>query len=74
VNFDQPKELADQMRLSEGLINSEVSLDQHVQLMEEEDQDNIMMIGGIQIFLLFCPGGGRSLCCRWCSNNRRIVN
>jgi hypothetical protein len=37
VNFDQPEELTEQMRLSEGLINSEMSLDQHVQLTEEED-------------------------------------
>jgi hypothetical protein len=51
VNLDQPEELTEHMRLSEGLINSEVSLDQHVQLTKEEDQDNIMMIGGIRIFL-----------------------
>ena len=36
VSFDQPEELIEQMRLSEGLINSEMSLDQHVQLTEEE--------------------------------------
>jgi hypothetical protein len=58
----------EQMRLSVGLINSEVSwnqpgelteqvsskidLDQHVQLTEEEeDQDDILMIGGIGVFL-----------------------
>jgi hypothetical protein len=42
-----------QMRLSEGLINSEVSLDQQMQLTEEEDLRNLLMIGGIQIFLPF---------------------
>ena len=57
----------EQMRLSEGLINSEmswnqpgemteqmiskVSLDQQVQLKEEEDQDGLLMIGGIGVFL-----------------------
>jgi hypothetical protein len=45
-----------QMRLSEGLINSEVSLDQQMQLTEEEDQRNLLMIGGIQIFLPFSQG------------------
>ena len=40
------------MRLSEGLINLEMSLDQHVQLTKEEEyQDNILMIGGIGVFL-----------------------
>jgi hypothetical protein len=43
----------EQMRLSEGLINSEVSLDQQMQLTKEEDQDSILMIGGIEIFLPF---------------------
>jgi hypothetical protein len=59
----------EQMRLSEGLINSEVSLnqpeelteqmsseldlDQQMQLTEEEDLRNLLMIGGIQIFLPF---------------------
>jgi hypothetical protein len=52
------------MRLSEGLINSEVSLDQQMQLTEEEDQRNLLMIGGIQIFLPLSPRGGRNLCCR----------
>jgi hypothetical protein len=28
VNFDQPKEVTEQMRLSKSLINSKVSLDQ----------------------------------------------
>jgi hypothetical protein len=52
VNFDQPEELTEQMRLSKGLINLEIDLDQQVQLKEEEDQDNILMIGGIGVFLL----------------------
>jgi hypothetical protein len=43
------------MRLSEGLINSEVSLDQQMQLTEEEDLRNLLMIGGIQIFLPHSP-------------------
>ena len=42
-----------QMRLSEGPINSEVSLDQQMQLMKEEDLRSLLMIGGIQIFLPF---------------------
>ena len=58
-----------QMRLSEGLINLEVSLnqpeeltkkmsseldlDQQMQLTEEKDLRNLLMIGGIQIFLPF---------------------
>jgi hypothetical protein len=41
------------MRLSEGLINSEMSLDQHVQLIEEEDLRDLLMIGGIGVFLPF---------------------
>jgi DNA topoisomerase VI subunit B len=41
------------MRLSDSLINSEMNLDQQVQLTEEEDQDDILMIGGISIFLPF---------------------
>jgi hypothetical protein len=53
VNFDQPEELTEQMRLSEGLINSEMSLDQHVQLTEEEDMRDLLMIGGIGVFLPF---------------------
>jgi hypothetical protein len=43
----------EQMRLSESLINSEVSLDQQMQLTKEEDRRNLLMIGGIQIFLPF---------------------
>jgi hypothetical protein len=45
-----------QMRLFEGLINSEVSLDQQVHLTREEDQKSILMIGGIRIFLPLNPG------------------
>jgi hypothetical protein len=37
-------------------MNSKVSLDQQVQLIEEEDMRNILMIGGIQIFLPFSQG------------------
>jgi hypothetical protein len=47
VSWNQPEELTEQMRLSEGLINSEVSLDQHVQLTKEEDMRDLLMIGGI---------------------------
>jgi hypothetical protein len=43
----------EQMRLSEGLINSEVSLNQPEELTEEEDLRSLLMIGGIQIFLPF---------------------
>jgi hypothetical protein len=43
----------EKMRLSEGLINSEVSLDQQMHLTEEEDLRSLLMIGGIQIFLPF---------------------
>jgi hypothetical protein len=50
-----------QMRLSEGLINSEVSLDQQMQLTEEEDLRNLLMIGGIQIFLPFSQGRQKSV-------------
>jgi hypothetical protein len=41
------------MRLSESLINSEMSLDQQMQLTEEENLRSLMMIGGIGIFLPF---------------------
>jgi hypothetical protein len=34
-------------------MSSKGSLDQHVQLTKEEDRDNIMMIGGIGVFLSF---------------------
>jgi hypothetical protein len=37
MSWNQPEELTDKMRLSVGLMNSEMSLDQHVQLTEEED-------------------------------------
>jgi hypothetical protein len=40
-----------QMRLSEGIINSKVSLNQPEELTEEEDQMNLLMIGVIHIFL-----------------------
>jgi predicted esterase len=53
MSWNQPEELTEQMRLSEGLINSEMDLDQHVQLTEEEDLRDLLMIGGIQIFLPF---------------------
>ena len=44
------------MRLFEGLINSRTNLDQPMQLIEEEeDQDGVLMIGGISIFLPFSP-------------------
>jgi hypothetical protein len=41
------------MRLSEGLINSGMEVDQQEQLIEEEYQDDLLMIGGIGIFLPF---------------------
>jgi hypothetical protein len=53
VNLDQPEELTEQMRLSEGLINSEMDLDQWMQLTEEEKLRDILMIGGIGVFLPF---------------------
>jgi hypothetical protein len=53
VNLDQPEKLTEKMRLFEGLINSNMNLDHHVQLTKEEDQDNILMIGGIGVFLPF---------------------
>jgi hypothetical protein len=37
MSWNQPEELTEKMRLSVGLMNSEMSLDQHVQLTEEED-------------------------------------
>jgi hypothetical protein len=43
----------EQMRLSVGLMNSEVSWDQQVQLTGEEDRRNLLMIGGIGVFLPF---------------------
>jgi hypothetical protein len=44
VSWNQPEELTEQM-------SSEMNLDQHVQLTEEEDWRNILMIGGIEVFL-----------------------
>jgi hypothetical protein len=38
------------VRLSEGLMNSRISSDQPEEL-TEEDQNNILMIGGIWVFL-----------------------
>jgi hypothetical protein len=46
----------EQLRLCESLINLEVSLDQKMQLTKEEDQNNILIIGGIGIFLPLDPG------------------
>jgi hypothetical protein len=48
VSFDQPEELIENM-------SSEMSLDQQVQLIEEEDLRILMMIGGIEIFLPLSP-------------------
>jgi hypothetical protein len=56
VSLNQPEELIEKMRLSKGLINLEVSLDQQMQLTKEEDLRNILMIGGIHIFLPFSQG------------------
>jgi hypothetical protein len=58
VNFDQPEELTEQMRLYKSLINSEVSLDQQVQLNENEDMRDLLMIGGIGVFLPFSQEEG----------------
>ena len=41
------------MILSEGLISSEMNLDQQVHLTKEEDLRDLLMIGGIEIFLPF---------------------
>jgi hypothetical protein len=51
--LDQPEELIEKMRLSEGLINSGMDLDQQMQLTEEEDMRDLLMIGGIRVFLPF---------------------
>jgi hypothetical protein len=40
-----------QMRLSESLMNSEVSSDHREELMEKEDQTHFLIIGGIEVFL-----------------------
>jgi hypothetical protein len=37
-----------------------MDLDQHMQLIEEEDQRNLLMIGGIEIFLPFVKEEARS--------------
>jgi hypothetical protein len=46
MSWNHPEELREKM-ISKG------SLDQHVQLIKEEDKDNILMIGGIGVFLPF---------------------
>jgi ethanolamine utilization protein EutP (predicted NTPase) len=51
MNLDQPEELTEQMRLYDSLINSEMEMDQQVHLTEVKDQDDLLMIGGIGIFL-----------------------
>jgi hypothetical protein len=51
-----------------------MDLDQHVQLTkEEEDQDNILMIGGIGVFLPFAQEEVE-ICVAGCSNSRRTVS
>jgi hypothetical protein len=52
MNLNQPGELTE-MRMSEGLIVLEIDLDQQVQMTKDEDQNDILMIGGISIFLPF---------------------
>jgi hypothetical protein len=39
------------MGLYNSLMNSEVSSDQREELIEKEDQESILMIGGIKVFL-----------------------
>jgi hypothetical protein len=56
VSWNHLEEMTEQMRLSEGLINSEMNLDQQMQLTEEEDLKDLLMIGGIGVFLPFSPG------------------
>jgi hypothetical protein len=46
VSWNQPEELTQK-------VSSKMDLDQHMQLIEEEDRRNILMIGGIEIFLPF---------------------
>jgi hypothetical protein len=48
VSLNQPEELTEQM-------SSEMDLDQQMQLTEKEDQRNLLMIGGIEIFLPHSP-------------------
>jgi hypothetical protein len=43
------------MRLSESLMNSEVSSDQRKEPMEKEDQTHFLIIGGIEVFLPYSP-------------------
>jgi hypothetical protein len=49
VSWNQPEELTEKM-------SSELDLDQQMQLTEEENQNSILMIGGIEIFLPFSQG------------------
>jgi hypothetical protein len=49
VSWNQPEELTEQM-------SSELDLDQQMQLIEEENQNIILMIGGIETFLPLNPG------------------
>jgi hypothetical protein len=65
MNLDQPEELTEQ-------VGSKKNLDQQMQLTEEEHQDDILMIGGIEIIPTICPGGGRKFCCT-CSNSRTVT-
>jgi hypothetical protein len=44
VSWNQPRELTEQ-------VSSKKNLDQQMQLTEEEDQDDLLMIGGIGVFL-----------------------
>jgi hypothetical protein len=47
VSWNQPGELTEH-------VSSKIDLDQHVQMTKEEkDQDDLLMIGGIEIFLPF---------------------
>jgi hypothetical protein len=44
VSWNQPEELTEQ-------VSSEMNLDQQMQLTEEEDMRDLLMIGGIKVFL-----------------------
>jgi hypothetical protein len=48
MSANQPEDLTEQMI-------SEMDLDQQMQLTEKEDRRNILMIGGIEIFLPLIP-------------------
>jgi hypothetical protein len=72
VSFDQPEELTEQM--SSGSHKFSGFRSAGAADRGGRSEDNILMIGGIGVFLPLFPGGGRSLCCRWCSNNRRTVS